>query len=164
MAEPLDAGTRVAFEVGGAMYALDIRHVREILRPLSMDVLPHAPPMVVGVFDHRGDVVPVIDLRVRFGLAAREHSRTTRWIIVTRAGGLCSLVVDSVHEVFSTAHAQPRQVPVVAGADERGVVCAYAYRERLIFEVDVMRITETTNEPVARAAQASARGAGSELP
>lgn len=147
MADATKATTLVAFEVGSAMYALDIRHVREILRPLTIEVLPHAPAMVVGVFDHRGDVVPVIDLRVRFDVASRERSRATRWIIVQRGGRFVALVVDRVHEVFGASAAQPRQVPVLGtGADKRGITGALSYRDRLIFEVDVERITDVAAE------------------
>ena len=53
-------------EVGGISYALNILSVREIIRPLPMQSLPHAADTVIGVFDHRGDVVPIVDLRVRF--------------------------------------------------------------------------------------------------
>ena len=59
----------VGFSVGDVAYAIEISHVREIVAPLSLTVLPHMPPAVVGVANHRGEVVPVVDLRQRFGVA-----------------------------------------------------------------------------------------------
>ncbi|HJL32604.1 MAG TPA: chemotaxis protein CheW, partial [Polyangiaceae bacterium LLY-WYZ-15_(1-7)] len=60
----------VGFQVGDVRYAVDILRVREIINPLPLVELPHAPPSVLGVADHRGEVVPVLDLRRRFGLPA----------------------------------------------------------------------------------------------
>ena len=65
----------VGFLVGDVRYAVDILRVREIINPLGVVPLPHAPPVVVGVSDHRGQVVPVIDLRKRFGLPSAEATR-----------------------------------------------------------------------------------------
>ena len=77
----------VGFEVAGVAYALDIQRVREILRPLpTLLRLPQLPRHVVGVVDHRGDVIPIIDLRMRFGVepsgrerdAALDHRESRR--------------------------------------------------------------------------------------
>ncbi|HEX2677139.1 MAG TPA: chemotaxis protein CheW [Polyangiales bacterium] len=148
MVEPRKAATTlVAFEVGGALYAIDIQRVREIIRPLPMEVLPHAPAMLVGVVDHRGDVVPLVDLRVRFATPTTSSEagseRGTRWIIVERAGRLVGLVVDRVQEVFSAQDAQERQVPDLGpGAEQRGILAAYSHRNRLVFVADVDRLTD----------------------
>ena len=50
--------------MGDVRYAVEIHRVREIVNPLPIVTLPHAPAEVVGVADHRGDVLPVVDLRV----------------------------------------------------------------------------------------------------
>ena len=65
----------VGFTIAEVHYALDIDRVREILRPLPLVPLPHAPPAVLGVADYRGEVVPVLDLRRRFGLPPSEATR-----------------------------------------------------------------------------------------
>jgi len=58
----------VGFFVGNVHYAVPIGRVREISNPLEMVPLPHAPHAVIGVADYRGEVVPVVDLRMRFGM------------------------------------------------------------------------------------------------
>src|ERR1700760_1011361 len=92
----------VGFVVGEVHYAIDISRVREIVNPLEITHLPHMPYEVAGVADHRGDVVPVIDLRARFGLPAIEPTRQTKWILVDIGDRTLGLMVDGVTEVFGT--------------------------------------------------------------
>ena len=140
--------TWVGLEVGGVSYALDIQHVREIIRPLPMQSLPHAAKVVVGVADHRGDVVPVIDLRVRFGTSQRIDLADTRWVITTRGDRLIGLVVDRVTEVFRLNTIDAREVPDLGpNGDRRGVTAAYSYQGRLVFALDIERVTRTDEDP-----------------
>ena len=139
-----DLNTWVGLQVGGVNYALNILCVREIIRPLPMQSLPHAVETVIGVVDHRGDVVPVVDLRVRFGTSARTDLPHTRWVIVNRGPRLYGLVVDRVTEVFTLSEADARQVPDLGpGGERRGITAAYTYAGKLVFALDVERITQT---------------------
>ena len=127
----------VSFEVGGVLYALDIQSVRGIIKPLPLHRLAHLPDTVVGVADHRGDVVPVVDLRLRFGATGPQDSSAGRWIIVRRASRLVAFVVDRVVEVCDTTKLEPRETPEIGhGDDARGIVAAHANRGRLLFVVD----------------------------
>src|SRR5262245_25838546 len=72
----------VGFLVGEVMYAVRIEVVREIVNPLPVVDLPRAPGTVKGVADYRGEVVPVVDLRERFGLEPAQRSRRTKWIVL----------------------------------------------------------------------------------
>src|SRR4051812_16231935 len=101
----------VGFIVGNVHYAIDIGRVREIVNPLSLTKLPHTPGEVAGVADHRGEVDPVIDLRVRFGLAATKAGRGTKWILVETGDCAIGLVVDAVTEVFGTGGVELRPTP-----------------------------------------------------
>jgi purine-binding chemotaxis protein CheW len=131
----------VGFMVGDVHYAVDILRVKEIINPLAMVALPHAPPVVVGVADHRGDVVPVIDLRRRFGLAPKEATRRTKWILVETDERRVGLVVDSVSAVFGTGPDQARSVPRLGmGDDARGLAAVYQHDGSLVFVIDVDRV------------------------
>lgn len=131
----------VGFTVGDVFYAVDIFRVREIINPLPMVALPHAPPVVVGVADHRGDVVPVIDLRRRFALAPKPATRRTKWIVVDTGGRAVGLVVDAVTDVFGAGPAEQRQVPSLGMGDEaRGLSAVYMYEGTLVFVIDVDRV------------------------
>jgi purine-binding chemotaxis protein CheW len=137
----------VAFEVGGVAYALDILRVREIVRPLPMVALPHLPPAVAGVVDHRGDVVPVVDLRVRFGAQATGRDKDVRWLIVTRGTRLLGIVVDRVLEVFGVAGSATREAPDIStGQAQRGIKGACSHGGRLFFVLDVDMLTAVVDE------------------
>lgn len=148
MAErPTSIQTWVGLDVGGVAYAINIAHVREIIRPLPMQSLPHAAKVVIGVVDHRGDVVPIIDLRVRFNTQDREQLADTRWVIATRGEKLVGLVVDRVTEVFRLHGADAREVPDLGpNGDRRGVTAAYSYRGKLVFALDIERVTRTDDD------------------
>jgi purine-binding chemotaxis protein CheW len=133
----------VEFIVGEVHYAIDIAHVREIVNPLLITPLPHTPLEVCGVADHRGEVVPVVDLRVRFGLPPVEATRTTKWILVNAPRGLIGLVVDAVTEVFGTAGEEVRATPEIGGnKDVRGISGVVTHNGTLTFVLDKTRIVE----------------------
>ena len=142
----------VEFIVGNVHYAIDIAHIREIVNPLVITPLPHSPPEVVGVADHRGEVVPIIDLRVRFGLTGSEPTRTTKWILVNSNRGLIGLVVDAVTEVFGTGGEELRPTPEIGGnKDIRGISGVVTrmrgdnQRGTLTFVLDKARIVDTVD-------------------
>lgn len=138
----------VGFEVGGIRYAIDIHRVSEIIRPLSVIELPHMPRTVLGVCDHRGDVVPVVDLRQRFGLRPERHlPHHRRWIVVNRGRRLVALVVDRVTEVFGGDAARERDVPELGERDEaRGISTVYSHQGGLVFVVDVDLVTSVSEQ------------------
>jgi purine-binding chemotaxis protein CheW len=133
----------VGFVVGEVFYAIDISVVREIVNPLAVTPLPHTPPEVAGVADHRGEVVPVIDLRTRFGLPPAEPTRTTKWILVDGGTSPIGLVVDAVTEVFGTGGAELRPTPAVGGShDVRGIAGVTTHNGELTFVLDTDRFLE----------------------
>ena len=124
----------VGFLVGDVMYAVRIDVVREIVNPLGVVELPRAPKTVKGVADYRGEVVPVIDLRERFGLPAVPTSRKTKWIVLDvgaaigarrrasppsiSGGRYAALVVDAVTEVFGLGGGELRPAPPLGAGDD----------------------------------------------
>jgi purine-binding chemotaxis protein CheW len=133
----------VGFLVGEVHYALDIARVREIVNPLDLTPLPHTPAEVIGVADHRGEVVPVIDLRARFGLPRVVQRRSTKWILVGSGTTTVGLVVDGVTEVFGTGGDELRPTPEVGGnRDVRGISGVATHGGRLTFVLDCERFVE----------------------
>lgn len=131
----------VGFTIGEVQYAVDILRVREILNPLPIVPLPHAPAAVLGVADHRGQVVPVLDVRRRFGLPAIEATRRTKWIVVQIGERPVGLVVDSVTDVFGAGEPDQRSVPEIGVGDAaRGIAAVYSHGGRLVFVLDIDRI------------------------
>lgn len=131
----------VGFIVGDVRYAVDISVVSEIINPLACVNLPHAPEVVVGVADHRGGVVPIIDLRRRFGLPPRGVDRRTKWVLVRAEGRTVGLVVDAVTEVFGTDEASKEGAPLLGkGDDMRGIDAVHRVDGALVFLLDVERV------------------------
>lgn len=89
----------VVFDLAGELYGLDIFDVREIVKDTPVTRIPQTPEFVEGVVNLRGKIIPVIDLRKRFGFAKGEKTKDARIIIVDIAGQEAGLVVDSVKEV-----------------------------------------------------------------
>jgi purine-binding chemotaxis protein CheW len=132
----------VGFSVGAVHYAVPIAQVKEIANPIPLVALPHAPPAVVGVADYRGEVVPVVDLRTRFGLSPMTATRKTKWIVVGVGGRLVALVVDFVTEVFGTGGAGLRPAPTFGGHDVRGISGVTNYEGALVFVLDTSRLKD----------------------
>jgi purine-binding chemotaxis protein CheW len=131
----------VGFLIGDVHYAVDIRRVKEIIRPLAVVALPHPPPAVIGVADHRGEVVPILDVRTRFGLPAIGVTRRTKWILVMLPGKAVGLVVDAITEVFAAGEEDQRSVPSIGMGDAaRGITAVFGHRGTLVFVLDVDRI------------------------
>lgn len=133
----------VGFAVGDVAYAVPIAHVREIVNPLPLTALPHSPPAVAGVADHRGEVVPVIDLRARFGLDPRPDPLRCKWVLVEVEGRVVGLAVDRVTDVFGTGGAPLKPAPALGSGDtERGIVGVTTRDGALTMVLDVTRFDQ----------------------
>ena len=145
----------VGFTVGDIRYAVPIEAVREIVNPLPLVELPGSAIDVVGVADYRDEVVPVIDLRRRFGLATQPVTRRTKWIVLDAAsaqmglsgfessGRLVAIVVDGVTEVFRSDEASLRPAPVTgAPSTRRGIAGVATFAGDLVFVLDVAKMVE----------------------
>jgi|SRR5580704_1139265 purine-binding chemotaxis protein CheW len=140
----------VGFVVGDVEYAVAIARVKEIANPLVVVALPHPPRSVVGVADYRGEVVPVVDLRTRFGLPEAPPTRRTKWIVVDVSGRVVALVVDGVTEVFGTGGAELRPAPSLGGGDDqRGIAGVAKHAGGLVFVLDTSRLRDLTESLAA---------------
>jgi purine-binding chemotaxis protein CheW len=127
----------VEFEIGGVRYGADIMRVREIVNPRRVIPIPSAPPYVVGVADHRSTVVPVVDLRRRFGLDA-ETSERAKWVIVDTRGMDTALLVDKVNGVTPVDRSEQRDAhPLTDVAQSSWVQEVFGSSGGLVFELDL---------------------------
>ncbi|GJL67383.1 MAG: chemotaxis protein CheW [Nitrospirales bacterium] len=90
----------VSFQLGDEVFAIDILGVQEIIRMLDITQVPNAPHYVDGVVNLRGKVIPIINLRARFGLSGTEPTKDTRIVVVEVANMILGFIVDSVEEVL----------------------------------------------------------------
>jgi purine-binding chemotaxis protein CheW len=137
--------TLVGFTVGDVHYAVAIAEVREICNPKVLVPLPHAPASVPGVADYRGDVIPVLDLRMRFGLPPAPQSRRIKWIVVDVGGRFVALIVDQTLGVFGTAGAGLRPAPPLGeGEDLRGIEGVATHDDELVFVLRLRSFADLT--------------------
>ena len=90
----------VVFELASERYGVQIDQVQEIIRLPAITRLPKAPEFVDGVINLRGRVIPVVDLRTRFGLGRGERTKESRIVVVDVGGQTIGMVVDGVSEVL----------------------------------------------------------------
>ncbi len=101
------AGKYLTFALADEEYGIGILKVREIIGLMEITAVPQTPPYVKGVINLRGRVIPVLELRTKFGMASQEYNDRTCIIVVevNAAGGTIQvgMLVDSVSEVLNIA-------------------------------------------------------------
>jgi purine-binding chemotaxis protein CheW len=90
----------VSFTIGQEEFGLDIQSIQEINRMVEITRVPNSPEFVIGVINLRGKVIPIIDLRKRFGFPPKESDKNTRIIVVELGNMVVGFVVDTVREVI----------------------------------------------------------------
>jgi purine-binding chemotaxis protein CheW len=93
------SGQLMTFTLDGVEFGLDIEHVQEITTCTDITPVPGAPGFILGIFNLRGSVIPVMDCRLRFRLPPRGMTSATRVIVLNLAGQPTRLLVDGVSEV-----------------------------------------------------------------
>jgi purine-binding chemotaxis protein CheW len=99
------------FRIAGEDYAVDLKRVREIINPLPVTPVPRAPAFIEGVIRLRTEVIPVVDVRKRFGAPPAPPTRRTKFIVVRIGGRRLALVVDEVTEVVRLQRSEIRAAP-----------------------------------------------------
>jgi purine-binding chemotaxis protein CheW len=114
----------VSFILDQGRYCIAVDEVLQILRRENLMEVPRAPSFVEGVINLRGDVVPVVSLRERFGMGKAAELRKPRIIVAQAAGRLYGLAVDEVREIVEIDDAAVREdgagSTFVRGMAERG--------------------------------------------
>ncbi len=90
----------VVFDLSGEDYGIDIGTVRSIIRMQEITKVPGTPDFVEGVTNLRGSIIPVVDLRKRFGLSAGDQTNESRVVVVDISGQDIGMMVDAVTEVM----------------------------------------------------------------
>lgn len=131
----------VTFEVAGEEYAVDILAVQEINRMMDVTRVPQSPPELEGVINLRGRIIPVIDIRRRFGLEKSPRDQHSRIIVVEVGGRVLGFIVDRVHEVMRIARSIVDPPPSMAGAAGADFIAGVGKLEdRLLLLLDLQRL------------------------
>lgn len=128
----------VTFTLDKEEYAVDILKVQEINRIVEITRIPNSPDYIEGVINLRGKVIPVINLRKKFGLNNRDTDDTSRVIIMDIQGVTNGLIVDSVSEVLRIPSNIVEPPPPMAAAMSSRFIQGIAKLEnRLIILIDI---------------------------
>ncbi len=90
----------LTFQIASEEYAIAITYVTEIIGMLNITEVPQTPSYIKGVINLRGKVIPVMDVRLRFNMAARKYDERTCVVVVNLDESTVGLVVDTVSEVL----------------------------------------------------------------
>jgi purine-binding chemotaxis protein CheW len=155
-------GTRkvLTFSLGGEVYGVDILRVKEIRGWSPVTRIPQSPESLLGVLNLRGVIVPIVDLRVRFGLAAAEFNALTVTIVLSLVSDGMSreygIVVDSVRDVVDLSPGNIRPAPEVGGVHGNEFIEAIAtHEEQMLILLNAERLAareQTPNEVAEQAA------------
>jgi len=150
----------VTFHVGGEEYGLDIQSITEIVRPLKVTPLPRMPEFIEGVINLRGIIIPIVDLRKRFGQRDIKDNRRTLRMMITKGAvaGLLGLIVDRVNEVRHLPGRDIEPAPEAAMGEHASLVTGMGkVGDRLIILLNITGILSREE----RSALAEAGHAGS---
>lgn len=136
----------VIFELAEELYGIDIAMVESIIKMQAITAIPRAPAFVEGVTNLRGKILPVIDLRKRFGFPLEEITKDTRIVVVEMNEVAVGIVVDEVNEVLrvNPANIEPPP-PIVTTVDSSFIRGIARVAERLVILLDLDK-TLSTNE------------------
>lgn len=131
----------VVFELGKEFFGVDISTVEAIIKMQAITKVPHAPDFVEGVTNLRGSVLPVIDLRKRFGLVEEKHTDEARIVVVFLNNTKVGMIVDAVTQVLRV----PEEVvepppPMVTSVDSAFIQSIANLKDRLIILLDLSKV------------------------
>lgn len=124
----VDEGERVQYiviKLGAEQYGIDIKYVDNIVRMQSITRVPHVPDYIKGVINLRGEVIPVLSLRLKMNLPEVEESSASRIIILKlEQYGVLGFIVDEVSEVVTLSDANIEKISYDGTEEKMNFVCA----------------------------------------
>ena len=157
---PSGAEQFLTFRLHGQDYGMPILKIQEIKGWDQVTPIPNSPAYVKGVLNLRGVIVPVIDLRLRFGLPEAERDVFTVIIVANVNGRLAGIVVDAVSDVVNIGAGQLCDVPAYEGQENREFIKGLAQVDGkllVLLDVDRMVNPDSLDKSAAAAAVAAAR-------
>jgi purine-binding chemotaxis protein CheW len=137
----------VVFELADEFYGINIAVVESIIKMQEITQLPQTPAYIKGVTNLRGTVLPVIDLRIRFGLGTQKDTKQTRVIIVTMGDVKVGLMVDGVSEVLRISDESIEPLPPMINSVNsdflKGIV---RLEDRLIILLEVEKVLDLNEQ------------------
>jgi purine-binding chemotaxis protein CheW len=147
----------LTFRLGDEVFAIDVAHVREVLDLTEITRVPTTPSYMRGVVNVRGSAVPVVDMRLKFGLPQAQDTVNTRIVVLELLldGALAVVggLADSVHEVIELEPEQIREAPRIAMRWRADMILGLGRKDdRFIILLDIARVFATDDAMLVAAA------------
>jgi purine-binding chemotaxis protein CheW len=147
----------LTLDLEGEMFAVEAAQVREILDMVAITDVPHAPPFISGLINVRGKVVPLADLRVKFGMELRPPTVDTRIVVMELALDgepvMVGIRADKVHEVAEVSAEALQETPRIGTRWRPEFIrCIGKRGEQFMVVLDLARVFLAAAEPAARRA------------
>ncbi len=131
----------VSFRLGQEEYGVEITKVQEIILMGEITRVPQTPDYLKGLINLRSTVIPIVDLRIRFGLPTGDQTDETRIMVVNVAGKTIGIIVDAVSEVLRVSQDQTSPPPpTVAGLGREYLTGLVKLENRLLILLDIDQI------------------------
>jgi purine-binding chemotaxis protein CheW len=136
-----DGSQYLTFTLGYEEYGVEILKVQEIKGYSAITPIPNTPAYLKGVMNLRGTIIPVVDLRAKFGMAEAEYNQFTVIIVVTVGAKIMGLVVDAVSDVLNIPRADIQETPDFgAQVDARFINGMAKAGEKLVVLLDIDKV------------------------
>ena len=132
----------ITFTVGSEEYGVDILAVREIRGWTAENRLPNLPPHVRGIINLRGTIIPILDLRARFGGSMTEATKTHVVVVIQLGEVSRGLLVDAISDILTISRDQIKPVPVMEVGEEASdyLTGLFTIEQRMVTLLDVARL------------------------
>ena len=132
----------VGFIIGEEEYAIPILSIQEIIKPFSWTRVPQVPKYVMGVFNLRGSVIPLIDLRLKFGIAEKKHNDETRFIVMKDGDDVAGFVIDRLTMAIRIKKTDIGPAPDTINGDDTMIDGVGKQEDRIITILKVNKLLE----------------------
>ncbi|NWF66258.1 MAG: purine-binding chemotaxis protein CheW [Campylobacterales bacterium] len=122
----------VGFIVGTEEFAVPILSIQEIIKPIEFTRVPSTPKYVLGVFNLRGTVIPIIDLRAKFGLGASKQTEDTRYIVMKYKDDIAGFVIDKLTEAIRISESNIDPAPETINQDSSLIYGIGKQKDRIL--------------------------------
>lgn len=131
----------LAFKLGREEYGVDILRVQEIRSFELPTRMANAPAFILGVVNLRGVIVPIIDMRIKFGMEEVKYNSFTVVIVLNIGKQVIGMVVDGVSDVIALSHEQLRPVPEFSGSlDSQNLLAIGSVGDRMLILLDIEKV------------------------
>jgi purine-binding chemotaxis protein CheW len=138
------------FNLDGLYLGIDVRQVQEVMNYREMTRVPRAAPVIRGLINLRGQIVPALDLRRRLRLGEAPAGRLPMNVVVQGDDGPVSLLVDAIGDVVQVAgESFERRPETLTGVARELIQGAYKLEDRLLLVLDTARVLQFDRDPAA---------------